>query len=56
MNRRQFIQASSMTALFPASLAWGQQGNFPNRPIKTVSPYAAGGGPDIQLRQAAPHL
>jgi NADP-dependent 3-hydroxy acid dehydrogenase YdfG len=56
MKRRQFIQASTITALFPASLAWGQQGNFPNRPIKTVSPYAAGGGPDIQLRQAAPHL
>ncbi len=55
MNRRKFIFTSSLVALLPAPTVWGQT-IFPNRPIKTVSAYAAGGGPDVQLRQAAPFI
>ena len=32
------------------------QTNFPDKPIKTISAYAAGGGPDVQLRQVSPYL
>src|SRR5690606_12875249 len=31
-------------------------GEFPERPVTLVVPYAAGGGPDVQARQFAPKL
>lgn len=30
--------------------------SFPNRPVKIIVPYAAGGGPDIDARKLAPRL
>jgi tripartite-type tricarboxylate transporter receptor subunit TctC len=33
--------------------AWAQTGAFPNRLVKIVVPYAAGGGPDVQTRKIA---
>jgi tripartite-type tricarboxylate transporter receptor subunit TctC len=54
MNRREFIILIPSIGVSP-SIAFSQT-NFPNKPIKTISPYAAGGGPDVQLRQVAPHL
>lgn len=53
-TRRQFhVQALGLGA---ASLAWpalAQRGDFPNRPVKVIVPYAAGGGPDVLTRKMA---
>jgi len=54
MKRRDFIKATSIIGLHPFA-AWSQS-SFPNKSIKAVSAYAAGGGPDVQLRQAAPFI
>jgi len=54
MNRREFLIIIPSIGVSP-SIAFSQA-NFPNKPIKTISPYAAGGGPDVQLRQVAPYL
>lgn len=54
MNRREFLIIMPSIGVSP-TIAFSQT-NFPNRPIKTISPYAAGGGPDVQLRQVAPYL
>lgn len=51
MQRRQVLTG---TAGLAASLAlpevWGQNGPYPNRPIKMIVPYAAGISPDIVAR------
>jgi tripartite-type tricarboxylate transporter receptor subunit TctC len=53
MKRRDFLKLAPMIGAMPISSF--AQTNFPDKPIKTISPYAAGGGPDVQLRQVAPH-
>ena len=52
MDRRVFL-ASTLAAGFTPQL---HAQNYPSRPVRMISPYAAGGGPDIQLRQAGPVL
>jgi tripartite-type tricarboxylate transporter receptor subunit TctC len=37
-----------------AAISWAQP--FPNRPVKIVVPFAAGGGPDVETRRLAPKL
>ena len=54
MKRREFLITIPSIGLYPF-VSYSQTG-FPNNSIKIVCPYAAGGGPDIQLRQAAPFL
>jgi len=54
MRRREFLHTIPSIGLIPF-VSYGETG-FPNSPIRIVCPYAAGGGPDIQLRQAAPYL
>ena len=54
MNRREFLIIIPSIGISP-TIAFSQT-NFPNKSIRTISPYAAGGGPDIQLRQVAPYL
>ena len=57
MKRRSFTVAalsSCATSLLP-SLATAQ-GTFPNKPIKFIIPYAAGGQPDVTARALAPRL
>ena len=54
MKRRQFLITIPSIGLYPF-VSYSQTG-FPSNSIKIVCPYAAGGGPDIQLRQAAPYL
>ena len=54
MYGKQFLAAlCAMTACAHLALAADA---FPNRPIKVIMPFAAGGGPDIQMRQLAPKL
>ena len=54
MNRRSFCIATLPVALSPALVR--AQAPFPSKPIRIISAYAAGGGPDVQLRQFAPVL
>ena len=55
MDRRTFCAAASAAAWLP-SLAARAAEPYPTRPVRVISPYAAGGGPDVQLRQAGPVL
>jgi tripartite-type tricarboxylate transporter receptor subunit TctC len=54
MDRRHFCLAASAFAAAP----WAAHAAdaFPTKPVRVISPYAAGGGPDVQLRQAGPTL
>src|SRR2546427_436306 len=52
MDRRVFLAGSLAAAALPLVRA----SDFPSRPVRVISPYAAGGGPDVQLRQAGPVL
>jgi tripartite-type tricarboxylate transporter receptor subunit TctC len=46
-----------MAATFASGLLPAQAADaFPTRPVRIISSYAAGGGPDLQLRQAGPTL
>ena len=54
MQRRSFGLAA--TALLLGSPGTWAAEPFPTRSVKVISPYAAGGGPDVQLRQFAPAL
>ena len=53
MDRRAFCALTSVLA-FPFTA--GAQAPYPTKPVRIISPYAAGGGPDVQLRQAGPAL
>lgn len=54
MKRRNFCMAASALAL-PLAPVWAQT-NYPNRPVRVIVPFAAGGGPDVLMRQIAPSL
>ena len=54
MQRRSLVFSSLAWAL--ASSGVRAADPFPNRSVRIISPYAAGGGPDVQLRQAGPAL
>ena len=54
MDRRNFCAAASALAF--VSLGARAQPGYPTKPVRMISPYAAGGGPDVQLRQAGPSL
>ncbi len=55
MNRRHFTQGAAALAL-AASLPLRAQQKFPNKPIKFVVPFAAGGGGDVTARMLAQRL
>lgn len=57
MNRRSFnttAVAACAASLLP-TFAWAQ-GPYPNKPIKFIVPYAAGGQPDVVARVLTPRL
>ncbi len=54
MDRRTFCTAASAAWLLPLAARAAEP--YPSRPVRVISPYAAGGGPDVQLRQAGPAL
>jgi len=57
MKRRNFCMAASALALPLGSMraTWAAS-PYPNRPVRVIVPYAAGGGPDVLMRQMAPAL
>ena len=46
MKRRELLLATA--GLLPAFKAWAA---YPDRPVRVIVPYAAGGGPDVFMRQ-----
>jgi len=54
MNRRELCIATAWAALSSPALRAAQA--FPAKPLRVISSFAAGGGPDVQLRQLAPGL
>jgi tripartite-type tricarboxylate transporter receptor subunit TctC len=54
MQRRLFL-ASSLPLAFAAAGVRAAEA-FPTRPVRIVVPYAAGGGPDVLVRQIGPKL
>jgi len=55
MDRRSFcLSAFSAALLAPAASRAADA--YPNKPVRIVVPYAAGGGPDILARQLGPKL
>ena len=55
MDRRLFCLSSFSAAALAATGARAAEG-FPSRPVRVIVPYAAGGGPDVQMRQVGPKL
>ncbi|RYX90163.1 MAG: tripartite tricarboxylate transporter substrate binding protein [Comamonadaceae bacterium] len=53
--RRTLLAALALSTFLAAPLA-GAQGAFPDRPIKLIVPYAAGGGTDLFARLTAQEL
>lgn len=53
MRRRQLMQLAAAAAAFPAVQALAQSGPFPNRPIRLIIAFPAGGPTDITMRQLA---
>ena len=54
MNRRVLVHAIAAAAVLLAGQAQGQ--SYPNRPVRMVVPFAAGGGTDAVGRVLAPRL
>lgn len=54
MQRRLFLASSLPLALAAAGVRAAEP--FPTRPVRIVVPYAAGGGPDVLVRQIGPRL
>jgi tripartite-type tricarboxylate transporter receptor subunit TctC len=54
MQRRIFLAGSLPLALAAAGVRAAEP--FPSRPVRVIVPYAAGGGPDVLLRQVAPRF
>ena len=57
ISRRQVLGAAAATALGSLPFAtMAQSGPYPNRPIKIIMPWAAGGGGDVLVRAMLPSL
>ncbi len=56
MRTRSFLPswAAGVLLAVAAVSCWAQ--GYPNRPVKIIVPFAAGGGPDIETRRMAPKL
>lgn len=54
--RRQLLVCTAVGAASTLPALTGAQSGYPNRPVKLIVPYAAGGGPDLGARRLAPEL
>jgi tripartite-type tricarboxylate transporter receptor subunit TctC len=56
MKSSKTLRAGTLVLLvvLAAASAWAQ--TYPDRPVKIVVPFAAGGGPDVETRRLAPKL
>ncbi|MBX3608753.1 MAG: tripartite tricarboxylate transporter substrate binding protein [Hydrogenophaga sp.] len=54
MQRRQLLAAALPMALAAHGVRASEP--YPNRPVRVIVPYAAGGGPDVLLRQFMPRV
>lgn len=50
LHRRIFTAGLAALALIPLAPSFGQTSDFPNKPIRLIVPFAAGGGSDILAR------
>lgn len=55
MDRRSFCLSSFSASLLAATGAQAAD-PYPNKPVRVIVPYAAGGGPDVLMRQFGPRL
>ena len=55
MNKRQLLQLTAIVAATFAMPAWAQA-DFPNKPIKLISPFPAGGTSDVMARLMAEEM
>ena len=57
IDRRQFLKASILASIVTAlpSIAIAAKNDFPNKPIKLIVPFGAGGPTDTHLRMLAQH-
>ena len=53
MKRRTLLAGLALT--LPAARAWAAE-PYPSRPVRVIVPFAAGGGPDVLMRQMGPGL
>ena len=51
-----FLQSLAVGVVLAAATFSSLAQTFPNRPVKIIVPFAAGGGPDIETRRMAPKL
>ena len=56
MERRHFCLGALGAGMLAGRAARAAADSYPSRPVRTVVPYAAGGGPDVLMRQLAPVL
>lgn len=55
MDRRTFCLSAASSALLATTSAHAAEA-YPTRPVRLIVPYAAGGGPDVMVRQFGPKL
>lgn len=55
MDRRSFCLSSFSASLLAATGAHAADA-YPSKPVRVIVPYAAGGGPDVLMRQFGPKL
>ena len=53
--KRQKKRICQRSLILPASRGWASDA-YPTRPVRVIVPYAAGGGPDVLMRQVGPAL
>ena len=56
MRTSGFLQLLAVGVVLAAATFSSSAQTFPNRPVKIIVPFAAGGGPDIETRRMAPKL
>lgn len=54
--KRRILAALAMSALLASGAVLAQAGDYPNRPVKFIVPYAPGGLPDTVARVIAQKL